>query len=253
MKKYNRMRLAPKLAVTGLFALLFVLAGMAGCSKNSDSKDNNNPAKYDKSSLGSYSGVLVGSSGYITIDLKPAGASATIVFDDITYQLSSSVAIPAGTNVSGYTLQKDGVKIVMNVNADGSVPQVAVTIPGHDVTAVIFKVTSAVAVENYTGTFSGTDAASPEYNNSGTLNFTISGNNVTLLSKCISGNCDDHTTVTMTGKVTRSGENFVINFNDCNSGNTICTLSFIKNAAGYKAVVPIDAGVQLAVTVKKVP
>lgn len=234
------------------FLLLLGFVCLAGCSKDDPKKEDNSPANYDKSSLGSYSGVLIGSTGYITIELKPAGASATIVFDDVTYLLTATVPIQPGTKVTGYTLQKDGVKIVMDVNADGSVPQVAVTIPGHDVTAVVFKVTSTNLVEKYTGSFSNTNSGTPQYNNSGTLNFVISGNSVTLLSKCITGDCDDHTVATMTGKIIRNGDAFTINFDNCNNAETICSLPFTKTAAGYRAVVVIAAGVQLAVEVKKV-
>lgn len=221
-----------------------------GCKKNEDT--NNQAIQYDNNNLGSYKGVLVGSSGYITIDLKPTGATATIVFDNITYQLSSTVAIPAGAKVTGYTLQKDAVKVVMDVNADGSIPQIAVTIPGHDVTAIIYKVTSFVAVESYTGTYRNTDSQSPQYNNAGVLSFAVSGDNVTLLSKCSSGDCDDNETDKMTGKIVRSGSNFTINFDNCAPTETICSLPFTKTATGYQAVVVIEEGIKLTVDLKKV-
>ncbi|GAB3420042.1 hypothetical protein [Niabella aquatica] len=226
--------------------LLLAIISIAGCSK-----EDNSSARYDKNSLGSYSGVLVGSSGYITIELKSTGATVTIVFDDATYQLSSAIALQPGTKVTGYTLQKDGVKVVMDVNADGSVPQVAVTIPGHDVTAVVFKVTSSVAVENYIGTFSNTDSELPQYNNSGILNFTIHGNDVIMLSKCKTGDCGGTAYIKMTGKVVRNTNGFTINFDNCNPNDTVCTLAFTKTATGYRYVEVIAPGGQFVVEVKK--
>lgn len=233
--------------------LLLAILGFAGCSKEDGKKEDNNPAKYDKSNLGSYSGVLVGSTGYITIELKPTGASATIVFDGVTYQLSSSVPIPAGTKVTGYTLQKDGVKIVLDVNADGSEPQVAVTIPGHNVSTVVFKVTSTADVENYVGTVTGTDAQSPQYNNSGIFNFSVKGNEVVMMIKCVSGNCDgDYSTQIEKARITRSGDSFSIHIDDCDPNDTICTLPFTKTATGYRYVEVLGPGLQVVWEVKKV-
>lgn len=239
-----------------IFKILFLFIAIVFFTQCEKDKPNNtdDKAKYDNSILGNYSGVLVGSTGHINIELKETGGTATIVFDGITTQLSSSVAIQPGAKITGYTMQKDAIKIVLDINADGTVPQVAVTIPGHDVTAVVFKVTSTVMVENYIGTFANSDSQSPQYNNSGTFNFSIKGNDVLMLSKCQQGDCGGSAFEKITGKLVRNSNGFTINIDNCNPNENICTLAFTKTASGsYKYIESFGAGVQSVIEVRKVP
>lgn len=234
--------------------LLLCILNLAGCSK--DKTDKEDIKKYDHSSLGKYSGVLVGSTGYINIDLMETGGKVTITIDNTNYDLSSTVPISPGTKITGYTMQNGQVKIVLNINADGSVPQVEVIIPGHNITAIIYKITSTEAVVNYLGTYKLTpDVTKPDDWASWNFNLTTKGTQATAIlgHGCVqhgTAECpSDDDTNTAYGVITRTGEDFIIVFNeDAESA----TYNFKKTATGYKHTENFLGG-EILVELKRVP
>lgn len=104
----------------------------AACKKDKDNSPNNNSEVLTEANnnkaFGKYSGILIGSSGYYSIELRASGSKATVVFD--------------GKAITNYTLQKDDVKITFSVSADGKSPGVKISIPGHTVYATVNKETT---------------------------------------------------------------------------------------------------------------
>lgn len=126
-----------------------------GCKKdNNNNKENNSEVLIEANNnkaLGKYSGILVGSSGYYSIELRTSGSKATVVFDGKTYILAGQGAIEAGKTVTNYILQKDDIKITFSVDADGKNPKAKFEIPGHQVHATINKETTVYNTVSYIG------------------------------------------------------------------------------------------------------
>jgi len=111
----------------------------------------------DNKALGKYSGILLGSSGYYTIEVRTNGSTATVVFDSKTYKFEGQGSIADGSAVSNYVFQKDGVKITFSVGADGKSPTVKIEIPGHNVRATVNKETTKYETQSYIGKMKDTD------------------------------------------------------------------------------------------------
>lgn len=112
----------------------------------------------DNKALGKYSGILLGSSGYYTIEVRSVGSTATVVFDGKTYVLEGQGAIADGTVITNYIFQKDNIKITFSVRGDGKSPTVKIEIPGHTVRATINKETTKYNTYSYIGKIRDADA-----------------------------------------------------------------------------------------------
>lgn len=135
-------------------SILFMVAAIA-CKKDDKKapptntevliEANNNKA------LGKYSGVLIGSSGYFSVELRTSGSTATVRFDGTTYTMNGQAAVEDGKAVTNYVFQKDAVKLTFSVGADGKSPTVKIDIPGHKVYAAINKETTTYKTESFIG------------------------------------------------------------------------------------------------------
>lgn len=163
---------------------LTVTAFVTACKKdNPDPVDGDEQT--DHSNLGVYKGVLVGSTGYFTVTLKETGSTAEVVFDGESHSLQSAETLNEGADVVDFELNSgDDVSLQISVGADGSNPEVTVSIPDHDVEATVYKETTEKAVELYIGENESSQTwAGTTYTLRSTLNISINGDAFTLLEK----------------------------------------------------------------------
>ncbi len=132
-------------------------------------------AANDASSKGIYKGVIIGSSGTITINIANNGATITaiMVIDGVTVNLTSAVAWVAGQPyVADFTGTMNGTAVTVrfSVGVNGNTPTAtSTTIPGHTTASLnVVKETSTGLVEVFEGTYHSTK---PE---DGTLCFILS-------------------------------------------------------------------------------
>lgn len=137
---------------------------------------NNTPeaiAVNDDKSGGIYKGVLMGSTGTIKLVLQNGSVSAIITFDGVTKTLTTTslASWTTGEAISEALFTADDWQLTFSVNADGSNPQIAVSIPGHTIQVALVKETSEELVRTFEGTYTRTDITFP-------LNCVIIGNEV---------------------------------------------------------------------------
>lgn len=165
LKKFQLYLLLPVLA-TALSIVIF------SCSKNDDKAavaytcaschdtPDALPAN-DSDVKGIYKGVVVGSTGTISIDIQNGSntITATMVLDGTTILLTSNIAVVAGeAYVAPFTGVYNGspISITFSVGLGGATPTITTSdIPGHpNATFQIFKETSTSLVEAFQGTYS---------------------------------------------------------------------------------------------------
>jgi hypothetical protein len=155
-----------KIIALAIFGLL-----MLSCSKNDTepytcatcaSAPEALPAN-DGSAKGIYKGVVVGSTGTISINIQNGSntITATLVLDGVTALLTSTVTPVDGQDyVAPFTGTFNGspVSITFAVGLSGLTPTVTSSdIPGHpNATFQIYKETSTSLIEAYMGTYSKT-------------------------------------------------------------------------------------------------
>ncbi|MBX3257766.1 MAG: hypothetical protein KF862_26795 [Chitinophagaceae bacterium] len=157
MKKMINYACSMLMATAILAAMVFV-----SCKKDKEDPSGGNPEVLTEANnskaLGKYSGILLGSSGYYTIEVRTTGSTATVVFDGKTYALEGQGSINDGDAITNYMLQKGDIKIIFSVKADGKSPAVKIDIPGHKVQATIDKETTKYETRSYIGKIRDTDA-----------------------------------------------------------------------------------------------
>lgn len=163
-----------RLSILMLIAIFLTVS----CKKD----DNPTSNETEATSLGVYKGVLVGSSGYFTADLKSGNSTATIVFDGETYQLQSSEVLTDGEAIEDLILSNGGIIIKISVDANGDNPEVFVSIPNHTVYATVYKETLQNSVQIYEGSSVSTETPSNKRIES-TINVSISGSSFTMIEK----------------------------------------------------------------------
>lgn len=133
-----------------------VVATAYVCASCSDSPDA--LAANDVSARGVYKGILVGSSGTISINIQNGSStiSATMVLDGTTANLTSSVSVIDGEPyVAPFTGTFNGsaVSVVFSVGAGGGQPtMISSDIPGHPNTVFeLYKETSTSMIEAFEG------------------------------------------------------------------------------------------------------
>ncbi len=128
-------------------------------------------AEFDDSNRGLYKGVVVGSTGTITVDVQNGSnaITATMVLDGETILLTSSATVTDGEIfLAPFTGMMGGnpISITFLVEPNGSTPTVVSSdIPGHpNATFEIFKETSASLVEAFEGTYVSTSGETGVFN-----------------------------------------------------------------------------------------
>ncbi len=152
--------------------VLFITIGLISCSKDDAESApvytcatcNDTPdalAANDASVQGIYKGIVVGSSGTISINIQNGSntITATMVLDGTTVLLTSSVSVVDGQPyVAPFTGTFNGspIAITFSVGLGGSTPTVVTSdIPGHPLAVFeIYKETSTSLIEAFQGTYS---------------------------------------------------------------------------------------------------
>lgn len=167
----------------------------------------------------SYTGVLVGSSGYYGLNFSRNNSNATIVFDGVTYNLSSTETLQNGVPL---TLTDGAVSLTILLDANGQNPQINFDIPGHTVSATIADATALT--ENYVG--QGTVTKDGVLTNKVTFNVTLAADNTfQAINKVIlNGGVDE-------GKVDTINGTYVKN-------NNIIVFTYLEN--GKEATIALN-------------
>lgn len=153
--------------------MLVVLSGFSFSCSEDDSTDEptyecltcvDSPdalAIHDNSVKGVYKGIVVASTGTISINIQNGSSTitATMVLDGITTVLTSTVEVIEGQSyVSPFTGTYNGnpISITFSVGLGGSTPTIVTSsIPGHpNASFQIFKETSTALIEAFEGTYS---------------------------------------------------------------------------------------------------
>lgn len=155
--------------VTVVFSM-FLLSLTGSCSGDDASKPaytctvcSDTPqglAIHDQSAAGLYKGIVVGSTGTLSINIQNGSntITATLVLDGITSNLTTSTQIINGEPYTApFTGTYNGlpVTVTFQVNADGGAPTVVSSdIPGHaNAIFQVYKETSTSMIEAFEGTF----------------------------------------------------------------------------------------------------
>jgi hypothetical protein len=149
-----------------LFTLLFATAFLFSCSSDSSSDSNtvglsNTPlakAEFDSSNFGIYKGVIIGSSGVITINIKNDGnINATLLIDGVSTTYSSVEEVTLNQPITNLTFTSNNNTFDVNVSASGDdISVVSSNITGHlDATFNVVKEYATDLVKCYQGTYTG--------------------------------------------------------------------------------------------------
>jgi len=121
-----------------LFGIVSIILFAFSCKK-----DNNNNTTIKK-----YSGVIVGSTGAYSLSISGTGASANIVFDSVTYNLTTNEVLENGQSL---TLTDGTISLVITVDSNGENPTISFTIPGHNIQATIVLSNTTNPNQNFIG------------------------------------------------------------------------------------------------------
>jgi hypothetical protein len=128
-------------------------------------------AENDGVAKGVYKGIMVGSTGTISVNIQNGSntITATMVLDGTTILLTATVTPTAGQDyVSPFTGTYNGspISITFSVAYNGTVPTIVTSdIPGHpNATFQIYKETSTSLIEAFEGTFTTSDGDSGVFN-----------------------------------------------------------------------------------------
>lgn len=169
------------------FELLIIPAFLIGILMTSCSKDDETPAASytcltckttpdalaanDASIKGMYKGIIVGSTGSISINIQNGSSTitATMVLDGVTAALTSNVSVVDGQSyVAPFTGTYNGSPIIMtfSVGLGGTSPtMVSSSIPGHpNAVFVLTKETSTSLIEGFEGSYSVTGGEKGVFN-----------------------------------------------------------------------------------------
>jgi hypothetical protein len=128
-------------------------------------------AENDALSKGIYKGIMVGSSGTISINIQNGSdtVTATLILDGTTILLTSTITPTTGQSyVSPFTGTYNGspISITFSVAANGSSPTIVTSdIPGHpNASFQVYKETSTSLIEAFEGTYTSSGGESGIFN-----------------------------------------------------------------------------------------
>ncbi len=157
---------------------VILLLALSGVTSSCSDDDDKNETAYecltcvdtpdalavnDNSIKGVYKGIVVGSTGTISINIQNGSSTitATMVLDDDTILLTSTVEVVEGqTYIAPFTGTYNGspISITFSVGLSGANPTVVTSsIPGHpNAVFQVFKETSTALIEAFEGTYTKT-------------------------------------------------------------------------------------------------
>lgn len=161
-------------------AFLFFSFIFSSCNKNDNTVEPN-------SNTDTYGGVLVGSSGYYTLNLKSESSTLKLVFDGVEYNFTNSTAFDINENVN---LEFTNQSITINFSKNAQTGDVSInfSIPGHTIVAAIYPSVNG-DLELYTGTSETYDGEDLFYKS--TFNLTVTATNFEALEKVLVSGADD--------------------------------------------------------------
>lgn len=109
------------------FLLIFL-----GCSKD-ESQPTDETQTTDDKQLFAYAGIIVGSTGNYTVTVTKDGATATVVFDGQTHNLSITKPIDNSKDIVDLVLTDGTVTLTYNYIYATSTPSITISIPGHTI------------------------------------------------------------------------------------------------------------------------
>jgi hypothetical protein len=115
-----------------LSVIAFVLIFL-GCSK-----DETQPTDDEQlQQLYAYAGVIVGSSGNYTIIVTKDGATATVIFDGQTHNLSIKKQIDKNNDIDSLVLTDGTVTLTYKYVYATMTPSITISIPGHTIDSTL--------------------------------------------------------------------------------------------------------------------
>jgi hypothetical protein len=113
------------ISIVSLIAVLFT-----ACTSS-----KNNPTPEGK--LFSYAGVIVGSTGHYTLEITRTGATALVIFDGISYNLSIAKEIQIDKDINNLVLTDGAISLTYNYKYATYTASIEISIPGHTVTSTL--------------------------------------------------------------------------------------------------------------------
>jgi hypothetical protein len=148
-----------------LMTLLLIGIFCIGCSSDSDSDNSNSlattpsaKAEFDSSNFGIYKGVIIGSTGVVTINIKNDGnLKATLVIDGVSSTYTSTGEATLNQPINDLRFTNGSNTFDINVSANGNdIVVTASNIENHiGATFNIVKEYSTDLVKCYQGTYTG--------------------------------------------------------------------------------------------------
>jgi len=195
--------------------LLFL--SLVSCSKKDESDTGKDPKS--TASIATYKGVLLGSTGYFTVELGEEKSTAQLVIDHETFHIESTRPIDPDEDITDYKLEKDSTFITISVGKDRKHPQIEIVASGHpNIITTIYEDTEEQPVENYIG-WSKSENDSFYYEAG--YNLSICGNQFTIIEKTTATNQANWFSSTIIGTIQRSNGNIHFNFTVDGQTNSI--------------------------------
>jgi hypothetical protein len=207
--------------------LLITFALLQGCKKEENASPTQ-PGKTfastpeakpvnDTKSGGIYKGTFVGSSGSIKVVLQDNTISILLTFNNVTRTLTTNglSSWSSGQAISNVTFTSGDWSVVLSVNADGSNPNVVITIPNHaNIGVSLIKETSTELVRVFEGTFTGSQT--------GVWNLVIQGSSIKGIGRANGDTSNEFINGTLTGNsiILKNSDNEVVGGGTL-SGNSI--------------------------------
>jgi hypothetical protein len=136
------------------FIILFGLVLFISCSKDKDLERDDRPKsdvfipEYDNKAFGVYRGLIYDPSGYYMVELKPTGSMITLVYSTAVTGLeqnklilTSNTKLLPNNNVKNLVFENEeyGIKVVFNVDANGSNPAINIKFGDNGIISTIIK------------------------------------------------------------------------------------------------------------------
>jgi len=174
------MRFFKKVTLQFIFPIFLIGILFTSCSKDDDTSAyscttcKTTPdalAVNDASIKGIYKGIIVGSTGTISINIQngTSAITATMILDGVTVTLTSTVSVVDGQSyVAQFTETFNGspISVTFSVGLGGSTPtMVSSSISGHpNAVFILSKETSTSLIEAFEGTYAISDGTKGIFN-----------------------------------------------------------------------------------------
>ncbi|SFU01568.1 hypothetical protein SAMN04489724_3305 [Algoriphagus locisalis] len=134
------------------FVYISLILTISSCDSLGDGPGDDEPYYPDKTqTLGKFGGVVLGSSGFYIITLKPLNSEALFHFDGEDYTLTTTTEIKPEQAVEAMVLSDGTRSITISVDEMRTNAQITILVPGHDVIYTLDNMLAENAVSLYLG------------------------------------------------------------------------------------------------------